>query len=277
MGIKRKVFDFITKRLIKLLRLNTGNKISCSLAALLNPTLSVSKENVNYVFSCPNELTRWRVETYFTKEPETIEWINSFKEGDVLFDIGANIGLYSIYAAKKGINVIAFEPESQNYALLNKNIYMNQCQNNVMCLNIALSDTDSIDYLYLPLFGAGGAINCLGSPMDENGELYNPIFKQGVVANSLDNFLLKSKFFPTHIKIDVDGIEPRVIKGAENTMKDQRLKSISIELNEELKDHLAIIENLRLKGFDLLHKKHSGMFDSGKYFKIFNYVFVRNG
>jgi len=44
----------------------------------------------------------WRSQTLFTKEPEMIEWIDSIDSGSTFWDIGANIGLYSIYGAVKG-------------------------------------------------------------------------------------------------------------------------------------------------------------------------------
>ena len=60
-----------------------------------------------------------RANTFFSKEPETLAWIDAMTENDVLFDVGANIGIYSVYAALKGLKVFAFEPESLNYAELN--------------------------------------------------------------------------------------------------------------------------------------------------------------
>jgi hypothetical protein len=78
------------------------------------------------VYLTPNTRALWRVETLFSKEPDTIEWIASFAPDEVLADIGANVGMYTIWAAKtRGTRVFAFEPEAQNYALLNCNIHAN--------------------------------------------------------------------------------------------------------------------------------------------------------
>ena len=75
---------------------------------------SIIIDNKKVKFFIPNEMTKWRVDTYFTKEPETLEWIDSFnkKEKIIFWDIRTNIGLYSIYAALKfeNIEVIALEP-----------------------------------------------------------------------------------------------------------------------------------------------------------------------
>jgi len=59
-------------------------------------TLRHEKFNVNYI----NNESGWRFKTLFEKEPETIDWINSFRKEDVFWDIGANVGIYSIWAVE---------------------------------------------------------------------------------------------------------------------------------------------------------------------------------
>jgi len=228
------------------------------------------------VLHCPNRLTQWRVETYFTKEPETIEWIDSFHAQDLLFDIGANIGLYSIYAAKNNIRVIAFEPESQNYALINKNIHLNKLHSNILCLNIALSNENKLDYLHIPKFTVGGALNNFGEAKDWKKDEFSPDFKQGAISFALDSFIeLFPRYFPNHIKIDVDGIEEKIILGAENTLKDDRLKSLLIELNDSLNQDMQLIGFIEKCGLQLKHKKHSTMFEGTEYESVYNYIFER--
>ena len=61
-------------------------------------------------------LTKYRASTFSSKEPETIDWIDDFERSDNLLDIGANIGLYSLYAASKGNNVRSLEPDALNFA-----------------------------------------------------------------------------------------------------------------------------------------------------------------
>ena len=88
------------------------------------------KENVKYndikmQFAVPNHLNQYRVDTFSIKEPETLNWIDSLPEESELWDVGANIGLYSIYAAKKKkCNVFSFEPSVFNLELLAKNIFV---------------------------------------------------------------------------------------------------------------------------------------------------------
>ena len=62
---------------------------------------SVLHNNIKMNFTVPNQLNQFRVNTFSEKEPETLEWIDTFPDNSTLWDIGANVGLYSIYAAKK--------------------------------------------------------------------------------------------------------------------------------------------------------------------------------
>ena len=75
-------------------------------------------------FYCPSKISSFRVKTFFTKEPETLNWINeNGAENKVLYDLGANMGIYTIYYAKKfKSDVFAFEPSFKNLDLLMKNI-----------------------------------------------------------------------------------------------------------------------------------------------------------
>ena len=88
--------------------------------------------NKDVTFFTPNYITNYLVDTFFNKEPETLEWIDSFnnKNKIIFWDIGANIGLYSIYAALKysNIEVVSFEPSSSNLRILSRNVSINQLE-----------------------------------------------------------------------------------------------------------------------------------------------------
>jgi FkbM family methyltransferase len=213
----------------------------------------------------------------FSKEPETIDWINTFSKDDILFDIGANVGVYSIYAGANDIKVFSFEPESKNYSLLNTNIFLNNLSEKVTALNIALNDSDLLDNLYLPNFEVGSALNNFGENKDWEKKEFKPVYKQGIIAYSLDSFIKKFQInFPNHLKIDVDGLEAKIIYGALNTLKDNRLKSILIELNDKLPEDMELIKIIESCGLKILHKKHSEMLDNTIYSHGYNYIFVRD-
>jgi len=229
-------------------------------------------------FYCLGTLPLWRAETLLTKEPETIEWIDSMEGGDVLFDVGANVGVYTLYAAiNKKIKVLAFEPLAANYFLINRNIEENGLSEVATAYCLALNDEDMIGSMHIQNTGFGSAVSSFNDPVDHNGNHFTAKFEQGMVGMSLDSFIDKFQpDFPTHIKIDVDGIEDKIIKGAVKTLADPRLKSVSIELDENRPEYTnTVIVGVEAGGFKLVAKRHSPMFEGTPYANIFNYQFRR--
>ena len=104
--------------------------------------------------------------------------------------------------------------------------------------------------------------------------------KYSLMGTSIGH-ILKNKIlpFPTYIKIDVDGIEHLILDGAADFLKDKRLKSISVEINENFKEQYnQIMKIMKNNQFNVLHKKHNNdMFAKGSiYEKNFNFIFIRN-
>jgi FkbM family methyltransferase len=129
-----------------------------------NPGIAtLIRGSIRVSFVAPNEMTRWRVTSFSSKEPDTVAWLDSLEPGSVLFDVGANVGMYALYAAARGLRVYAFEPESQNFAILNANIALNGLQDRITAYPICLSDTLKIDRLYLSDFTAGGSCHSFGA------------------------------------------------------------------------------------------------------------------
>ena len=90
-----------------------------------NNTIKICHKEVSLIFSVPNNWALSRATTFSSKEPDTLNWIDSFDPDVVFWDVGANIGLYSIYTAlkKKNSTVISFEPSVFNLELLARNIF----------------------------------------------------------------------------------------------------------------------------------------------------------
>lgn len=189
-------------------------------------------ENHQLIFNTPNDMCLWRVKTLLTKEPETIKWLKNLTESDVLWDVGANIGLYTIFAAKvTGCEVYAFEPESQNYVVLNRSIGASKVSNaSAYC--IAVGDHNSAGTLSLSSFESGQSGHSIGSQ--------KTTFKQGTLVHTLDSLVKLGIPTPTHLKVDVDGFDPEVILGGPKTMS--TIKSVLIELNTANKRHTSVIE-----------------------------------
>jgi FkbM family methyltransferase len=202
-------------------------------------------------FTVVNGVTAWRAQTAMTKEPGTISWIREFHPGEVMIDVGANVGIYSLCAARfSGARVFAFEPESQNYALLNQNIYRNALHDSVTAFCMALSNRTKFDLLYLAEFVAGGSCHTFGASLSPNLKPRASPFRQGCYATTLDELVgQKVVPVPQHVKIDVDGIEHEVVQGADETFRDRRVKSVLIELNTLLDEHWDVVDAMLERGF----------------------------
>ena len=217
----------------------------------LNPRTELKFGGTSILYVTPNSVTKWRVDSLFEKEPATLAWISGFETGDVLVDVGANVGMYSVWAAKtRGVRVFAFEPESQNFALLNRNIFLNDLGSQVNAYCLAVSDVAGLSRLHLSEFKAGTSCHSLGEEVDFKLEPMTPAFSQGCVSARLDDLIGGGALpEPDHIKIDVDGFEPKVIAGARRTIGGGKLRSLLIEVNQNLPDHLQMVAELNAIGF----------------------------
>jgi FkbM family methyltransferase len=191
------------------------------------------------------------VESIREKEPWTLEWIASFAPGEVLVDCGANVGMYTIWAAAtRGARVFAFEPEAQNYALLNRNIRMNGLADRVRAYCVGLGERGGLSILHMADLRAGASCHAMGEALDYRHEPMKPLYAQGCASATLDALVASGELpVPSHVKIDVDGFEPRVVAGARRTLRDPALRSLLIEINHHLEDHRAMVGELASLGF----------------------------
>jgi FkbM family methyltransferase len=217
----------------------------------LNPRCIVRCGDVDVVYVTPSLATKWRVDTLFEKEPVTLEWIAEFAQGEVLVDVGANVGMYTVWAARtRGARVYAFEPESLNFALLNRNIVANALQGQAIAYCAAISDRSGFGELHLSQFMAGGSCHSLDEKVDPFHRPAAPVYTQGCACASLDDLVRAGRVpRPQYIKIDVDGFEPKVIRGAADTIRSGAVRSLLIEVNQNLPDHMAMVRELNALGF----------------------------
>ena len=202
-------------------------------------------------FGVPNQMALWRVSSFETKEPETVRWLAGFAEDDVFVDIGANMGLYTVFAALHArARVFSFEPESQNYALLNRNIALNNVADRVVAWCCALSDEQQVDRLYLSQLVTAGSGHEFGAEVNPNLVPTKAAFAQGCVSFALDDLVARGAVpVPAHVKIDVDGFEHLVVAGARATFQNPAVKSVLIEISPHLDEHAKLIGEMKDFGF----------------------------
>ncbi len=163
-------------------------------------------------------MEKWRAETFWDKEPETLKWIESFKSYSSFADVGANIGQYSLYAASLGrFHIDAYEPQPANYQSLLRNIGLNKFLGQIVAFPFALSDKQKITSLKINSSDTAGKS---GTQFQK----YGNYFVQCLMLDSIYDY----------VKIDVDGVELEIVKGMD--LGSPRLKSALIEVspnNEE--------------------------------------------
>jgi FkbM family methyltransferase len=263
---------------VGLLGPRNGAVASAHLAEQLSPTLIVKTISGTLHLYCPGHIPLWQAENFLAKEPETIEWIDTFDREDVFWDIGANVGTYSLYAAlKPDLTVLAFEPAAMNYYVLNRNIEINKLDRNIASFCLAFNDGSCLDHFYMSSTEFGEALHSFARAVDWRNKPFTPKFRQTALGFSIDDFVDRfAPPFPNHIKIDVDGNENSIVEGGVKTLSDQRLKSLLVELNTDRTEYCReVIARLEKVGLKLHARKHASMFESGPYASAYNHIFIR--
>ena len=213
--------------------------------------------NKKITFFCPSARSLKRFESLLTKEPETIKWMDNFKTYNskriVFWDIGANIGLYSIYAAIKfqdqDIKIFSFEPSPSNTRSLSRNISINNLYDKINIFPLALSEKENIiSFFNETIFSEGGSFSSFNNNIDHIGnfiETSNIQNKFNIFGTTIDK-LISDKIIeiPNYIKIDVDGIEHLIVRGAQNLLKNDELQGLLIEMNPDYQEQYEFINKI---------------------------------
>ena len=214
----------------------------------------LSSKDVDAWFHIESKSDYSQVSTFHNKEAETQEWIASFERGEVFFDIGANIGLFSIYAAAQPVKahtVVAFEPSFNSLNSLCWTIHHNNLSDHVIPLNVGLSDKTGLDTFNFKRMESGTAKSVVGAPVDFRNRQFVPAATQNILVFALDDAIDHLGLpIPHHIKIDVDGIEMKVVSGAKRTLSNPRVRSIMVEAADEGMES-ALVREFDPLGFKL--------------------------
>tara|TARA_B100000427_G_scaffold48047_2_gene36027 strand:- start:8091 stop:8852 length:762 start_codon:yes stop_codon:yes gene_type:complete len=163
-------------------------------------------------------------------EPETFEWISTYlSPGETVIDIGANIGVFSLYAALiPNVHVVAFEPSANSFSTLNTNIRLNGLDGSIEAYCLGASNETKLTKLYMKDSSSGSSHNSVGCSENQFGQ-FDAESQQAVFSIKLDDFVLLSESkMPNHIKLDVDGIELQILEGSKELLK--TINSILIEI-----------------------------------------------
>lgn len=236
------------------------NQILCTAMERVH---EISHNGLKLRFAAPNSLCDWRARTFSTKEPETLEWIDSIPEDSVLWDVGANIGLYSVYAAQRQhCRVWAFEPSVFNLELLARNIFVNGLTAQVCIVPVALSDSLGSSQMRMTTTEWGGALSTFGQDFGWDGEAIRQVFEFQTIGLSMEDAVQKLSIpQPEYIKMDVDGIEHFILKGGPSVLT--RVKGVLIEVNDDFHEQADKCRSLLTQaGLVLMNKRHSEMIAS---------------
>jgi len=208
------------------------------IAKILVPRRKVIINGLNFTLSCTNWITHFRWFLFKTKEPETIYFLDNYlKEGDVYFDIGANVGVFTIYPAKRyhDIQIFAFEPDGSNLALLKENLIENNIKENVLTYGLGISNSVGLSKLHIQDLTPGSALqtedkNIIKTSVTGNFPI---VWTEGIFTVTIDYFCKELNVIPNVIKIDTDGNENKILMGAKNLLKNPELRAIIIEMPED--------------------------------------------
>jgi len=211
----------------------------------------LDKNSLPFLMDTSSEIPLFRAETFWTKEPETIEWIRqSLAHGTdvgILVDVGANIGIYSLYASviNDTVSIIAVEPVLLNHDELVRNIKANNKENQIKTLQIALSRKS----------GSGSLLNSDIRPGSSGAQIDLENFSQGTqtTVKTGDEILIADLSTLTEnsksvvLKIDTDGTEIDVLFGFSDTFDRGLISTVLVETHPSNRD--GIEEFMIRKGF----------------------------
>jgi FkbM family methyltransferase len=243
---------------------------------VMNNVMTVTHDSTQLRFVVPNHVNSWRVRSFSDKEPETLEWIDSIPRGAVLWDVGANVGLYSCYAAKRrDARVFAFEPSVFNLELLARNVWLNDLCASVTIVPLPLAEKLTHSTLNMTTTEWGGAMSTFAENVKFDGTELEKVFEFRTLGLSMDQARdLLGICAPDYIKMDVDGIEHLILKGGTAVLRGVR--GVLVEINDAFeRQAVESAELLRAADLELREKRHAAVFDSGALSTCFNQIWQR--
>jgi len=227
--------------------------VSWKLAGFLVPRRKVSVKGASFTLPCNNWVTHFRWYLFKNKEEEVRYYIDNYvKDGDIFFDIGANIGVFSLYCGKryKDVCVYCFEPEYSNLNILKENIVCNDLAAKTKVYSAAISDFVGPSSLHIQDFTPGSAVHTESrKSITLTDEGYKVVWAEGIIAVTLDYMCEQLGVIPNALKIDTDGNEDKVLAGASEMLSNDKVRSLIIEMPYGLDKERYCCNLLVSKGF----------------------------
>ena len=244
----RRAIRTVCMGLIKTLNLNGRSTFSNEFMQLLDPRIDVVLDNQKLTFRTGNGRLLWRAKSLLTEEPLMITWIRSMHRDDVVLDVGANVGIYTIPIAKRVQTVYACELDPLNIAILKENMFLNAVTENVVVLPFACGVSAKIVDVKFRDLAYGDALQLIEGGDPQNTRLGHQNHSAKVVQFSLDDIFVKLDLSrPNKVKIDVDGNETTVLQG----MKDLIRGANEVYFEDSLSDSCReVVQFLLSTGFE---------------------------
>jgi FkbM family methyltransferase len=181
------------------------------------------------------------------KEPWTVRWIEQrVRPGDTMYDIGANVGAYSLIAAHHTGptgRVVAIEPSYSTFAHLCDNIILNELSDVIIPVPISVGAASTRTRFHYNSLTPGHARHSLSDEPPAMRDARKVRASLHTLAMSLDDLVrLFDLPLPSYMKVDVDGTELDVLRGAEAVLAAATLRSVLIEVeNINTEEMLALL------------------------------------
>lgn len=205
--------------------------------------------NLPFTMRQTTEMEKYRAASFWDKEPETLAWIQSFQPDDVFFDIGANVGVYSLYAASlyPGMRIFSFEPLRMNFEALQDNAKANGF-GNIYPMRCAMGR----QYAIVAFIAENREAGASGGQMIDQpaGPKIQVLSVDGLCYGKHAQIHTRFERFPMpdHIKIDIDGQEMEVVEGMKRTLLS--VKSVLIEVSSSTRQQ--VVDVMEASGLTIL-------------------------
>lgn len=254
----KKQFGLLMYRLQKLPPRSRARLQSDFAQKLVDSTIAIETPKGTLSFVLLGKTSAGRAMTVLTKQPATIQWIDSFLPGSVFWDIGASVGVFSLYAGvATDARIVSFEPAAVNYYLLAANCEANRLHDRVEALLLGVGRQRSIARLEVSQFRPARSFSFRGKRDEPHPS------RQAAVVLSIDELVDDYGLAcPNYVKIDAPGASEDIIGGAARTFRRPEVRQIHLELREASKGGQRILGMLHDCGFVPIERSvHGGSAD----------------